>query len=130
MSLTMKGLVYRIGSSRRRCTVPSKPPTPDRLEAPGDLPDGFHGLVIVRGGCLVDRRVRASASLGNILHGMPELGQRFNIGSVLVHHPRVAARRLYHMDRLEELGDIPGISPMCPESSQERPAAVLRRYPS
>src|ERR1035441_6901293 len=81
---------------------------PYGFEPSGDLMRRVHGFVVVLTGQLVYRRIRVFASLGDILHGMAELGERVDVSGVLVHHPGLAAGRLHHVHGLEESGDVGG----------------------
>ena len=88
--------------------VPSRPPTPTGLNPLAIWTDGLQSFIVVLTGSLDDRRIDTPASIGNILHGMAELGERFDVGGVLVHHPGVAAGRFHHVQGLEEFCDIGG----------------------
>ena len=81
---------------------------PFGFEPSGNLPDGVHGFVVVLTRRLVHRRIRGSTSLGDILHGMAELGERVDVGGVLVHYPGIATGWLHRMHGLEESGDVRG----------------------
>src|ERR1019366_933744 len=81
---------------------------PHGFERSRDLMRRVHGFLVVLTSRLLDHRIRVFASLGDILHGMAELGERFDVSGVLVHHPGLAAGWLHRVHRLEESGDVRG----------------------